>query len=218
VSTKPGGQPDRGRVGRRLVGIGFAVVPAVIVGAALAVAGGEGRPGVEEETGEDRPAVERVAPGLPTLVGAFRRSQTDADKIPGGDPLQSLRQLGLVYPGENPLLSRRLEMVGGHHAYLWPASDAVCYAWGGASVCSSTSFLAQKGVLIGTSGDGGPEVDAFALASDGVPEVRFTLEDGREIVARVQNNGALVRLPAAPLDARWRSPDGTAGSQRLSRD
>jgi hypothetical protein len=76
VSTKPDGHPSRGRTGRRLASLGFAIVPAIIVGAALAVAGGdESRP--PEPFPEDRRAVERVAPGLPTLVAAFRRSQKE---------------------------------------------------------------------------------------------------------------------------------------------
>jgi hypothetical protein len=210
VSTKPGGQPARRRVGRRLVSLGLAVVPAVVVGVALAVAGGGGSGPPDRE---DR-AVEQVAPGLPTLVAAFRRSQKEGDKIPGEDPLQALAQIGSL-PGENPLLSRRLELVGGYHAYVWPANDSVCYSWSGASGCTSTSVLAQKGVLIGTNSDGGSEVEVFGLARDGVSEIRFTLEDGSEVLAPVENNGALVRLPVMPLEARWKNPDRTNGRQRV---
>jgi hypothetical protein len=172
----------------------------------------------------DRTDVERVSPELPELVNSFRRARSETDNMPG-DPVAALRQSGDAQPGEDPALSRRLELAGGQHAYAWPMRNGVCYSWPAATGCSPTAVLAEKGVLVGTSyvseSEGNlsgrpPGWQVFALARDGIGELRLALRDGSEITREVTNNGVLISLLTAPTKARWQNLDGTEGIQPLA--
>jgi hypothetical protein len=171
----------------------------------------------------DRAAVERVSPELPELVSEFRRARNEADSIPG-DPVAALRQTGDAQPGEDPTLSRRLELADGQRSYAWPMRNGVCYSWPGAVGCTPTAVLAQKGVLVGTGyvsaeanpAGKAPEWQVFALARDGISELRVALHDGSEITREIRNNGVLVTLSKAPTEARWQNPNGTIGLEPLA--
>jgi hypothetical protein len=171
----------------------------------------------------DRAAVERVSPELPQLVSEFRRARNEADSIPG-DPAAALQQTGDAQPGEDPALSRRLELAGGRHTYAWPMENGVCYSWPGAVGCTPTAVLAQKGVLVGTGyvsaganpAGKAPEWQVFALARDGISELHLALVDGSEITREIRNNGVLVTLPNAPTEARWQNPNGTTRLELLA--
>jgi hypothetical protein len=171
----------------------------------------------------DRAAVERVSPELPELVSEFRRARNEADSIPG-DPVAALRQTGDAQPGEDPTLSRRLELADGQRSYAWPMRNGVCYSWPGAVGCTPTAVLAQKGVLVGTGyvsaeanpAGKAPEWQVFALARDGIRELRVALHDGSEIAREIRNNGVLVTLSQAPTEARWQNANGTIGLEPLA--
>jgi hypothetical protein len=82
-----------------------------------------------------------------------------------------------------PVLRRRLELAGGQHIYAWPMKNGVCYSWPGAVGCTPTAVLAQKGALVGTGytsaeanpAGNAPEWQVFALARDGISELRVAL-------------------------------------------
>ena len=172
----------------------------------------------------DRTDVERVSPELPELLSAFRRPRLESDNMPG-DPVTALRESGDAQPGEDPALSRRLELPDGKHSYAWPMTNGVCYSWPGATGCSPTSVLANKGVLVGTSYVSDAESDlsgrppgwqVFALARDGISQLRLTLRDGSEISREVRNNAVLVSLSIGPTAAHWQDSDGAEGTQPLA--
>ena len=62
----------------------------------------------------------------------------------------------------------------------------------------------------------GPEWQLFAIARDGISELRVTLQDGSGISRAIQNNGVLITLPTAPVEARWQNLDGKAGVEPLA--
>lgn len=199
--------------------------------AALAVAaialgcGNEARPGANAQDGsgptaqDDSAAIRAVAPQLPELLSPFRKPKTAADEIPG-DEVQAVTDLGAAaQPGESPNLSRRLELANGEYVYLYPVANGVCKSWDAGTGCTPTRVLADRGVVVAFTAtrdsptDETPEVSVFALARDGIDEVQLILADGRTLTERIQENGALVGLTEVPVEARWRNPDGSLGSQ-----
>jgi hypothetical protein len=215
VSTRSSSTGGRGRrvALASLIGAGTGVA----VGVTLSFAGDSSAPPSSTPAERKQSAVVALAPDLPELVQAFDRPQVASDVIPGGDPLEALKDVGSVRPGETPRLSRRLDVAGDARVYAWPATDAICYAWAGASVCSDTALLDKNGVLVGTSSNTGPEVDAIALARNGIGSVTFRLADGHELDARLTDNAAVVSLPEPPAEASWTNPDGSEGTQRFPR-
>jgi hypothetical protein len=199
------------------------LVASSVVGVALASAGQEERRTYPSPADRDRAAVERTSSELPQLVGEFRRARHQDDRMPG-DPVEGLKDLGDAQPEENPGLSRRLALAGGQYVYAWPMRDGVCYSTDGGGGCVPTALLAEKGLAVGTSylserarpEGAGPKWQVFALARDGVDELRLTLRDGSEITRAIQSNGVLITLDTAPVEARWRNPDGTAGVEPLA--
>jgi hypothetical protein len=190
---------------------------------ALASAGGEEPQTYPTPADTDRAAVERVSPMLPQLFGEFRRARHQSDRMPG-DPVGALQELGDAQPEENPALSRRLDLSGGQHVYAWPMRDGVCYSSEGGGGCIPTALLAEKGVFVGTGylsqrarpEGAGAEWQLFALARDGISELRVTLHDGSEISRAIQSNGVLITLATAPVEARWQNLDGKAGVEPLA--
>ena len=199
------------------------IVVSSVAGVALASAGGEERSAYPTPADTDRAAVERVSAKLPQLLGEFRRARHQSDRMPG-DPVGALQSLGDAQPEENPALSRRLDLSGDQHVYAWPMRDGVCYSSDGGGGCIPTALLEERGVFVGTGylseharPDGtGREWQLFAIARDGISELRVTLQDGSEISRAIQNNGILLRPPTAPVEARWQNLDGTAGVEPLA--
>src|SRR5215210_5360669 len=119
------------------------VAVASVFGIALASCGREEpatRVAYASTADADRADVERVSPELPGLVSEFRRARTETDNMPG-DPVAALEESGDAQPGEDPALSRRLELAGGDHSYAWPMKNGVCYSWPAATGCSPTTLL-----------------------------------------------------------------------------
>lgn len=197
----------------------IAVVAAVVLAVALGC-GDAARTNDPKHVGEIA-AIRAVSPELPDLIGSFRRPKSPADEIPGDEQL-TLAQLGdNARPGESPHLSRRLELGGGEFAYVWPEADGVCKAWDTSTGCAPTRVLAERGVIVAfawkrdSPADSTPDVSVFALARDGIEELRLVLPEGRIRTHKIQENGALIRLTEMPLEARWRNPDGSSGSQTI---
>jgi hypothetical protein len=193
----------------RLTAAALAGLGALVVGGTLAVASGDDA----ATPGTNRAAVETVAPGLPTVVGAFRRDQRPDDRIPG-DPVGALEAQGDLQPRESPDMARRLQLAGRQSAYAWPSSHGVCYSSPGPSGCFPTALLAQRGALLGTTYSGqSPVVRVFGLVRDGIGRVELTLENGGEVVLPVQDNAVYAEVQSDPAAARWRNPDGSSGAQ-----
>jgi hypothetical protein len=201
---------------RRAPSLVAAAITALAVGTTFAIAsGGDSAqdPSASGDAGADQLAVEGVAPGLPSLVSAFRRTQLVSDKIPGGDASLALEQTGDAQPGENPNLARRLQPGGGGEAFVWPMSNGVCYQWSAAIACNPTATLEKEGASVGVLYTRGnpSELDVFILVRDGIGEVDIALQDGKRFARVVQDNAVRVTVTEQPTEVRFTQPDGTEG-------
>jgi hypothetical protein len=195
-----------------------AAVTALVIGVALAFAGGaetEDAPGAGAET--DRVVVDALAPGLADLVTAFRRRQSAEDILPGGDPVEALKQIGDAQPGEAPTLARRLQPMGGGHVYVWPMADGVCAQWDSAITCGTIPDLRDDGALLGFTYTGGESArwDLLALVNDGIDKISIRLKNGQQVTPAVADNSVLVTLSVPPVEVRWMKPDGTVRSVEI---
>ncbi|MDQ3933019.1 MAG: hypothetical protein M3340_00120 [Actinomycetota bacterium] len=162
---------------------------------------------VELVTGMDRSTV--------SLMHVFRRPPTPDDVLAGARVLRDIQRRGDVQPGENPGITRRLALGGGHTALVWLRRRGVCYGSPGPAGCFPTRVLRERGVVFGAKGASDrTTVRMFAIARDAIDEVTFTLRGGATVTVPVADNGLLVDLPRPPVEARWRNPDGSIGSQR----
>src|SRR6185503_18821845 len=110
----------------RIFAIAAALLAALVTGAAFALAGGDDSLDVPTPGTDDRRAIDALAPDLSSLVSAFRREQQPDDVSVGSDA--ALANLDDAQPGEDPRLSRRLDLSDGTHAYMWPMADGVCWS------------------------------------------------------------------------------------------
>jgi hypothetical protein len=174
--------------------------------------------GQGEPVGRSASALELVT-GLDrttaSLMHVFRRPPTPDDVLAGARVLSGIQRRGDVQPGENPGITRRLALGGGHTALAWIRRRGVCYGSPGPAGCFPTGVLRERGVVFGAKGASDrTTVRVFAIARDAVDEVTFTLQGGQTVTVPVADNGLLVDLPHPPVEARWRNPDGSIGSQR----
>jgi hypothetical protein len=193
-----------------------ALVLILAAGAALAGTSGNERTAMAEIQ-PYRNAVEAVAPGLPELVGPFRRAPRASDEIPG-DEVQSLQLSGTATAGEDPTLSRRLDFGNGRGAYVWPNRNGICYGFSASGGCSSVARLREQRMLVVTRlGYSSPEdptldLEVFALTVDEITHVEFEFLDGHSVTRAVTNNGLLTNVSRFPVSATWRSVGGTTGT------
>jgi hypothetical protein len=167
---------------------------------------------------EMRPsAVDSVAPGLSDLIQAFRRERTVRDVL-STNSAQSLELSGDATVGENPALSRRLELGEGRSAHVWPNKDGVCFGFSGSGGCTSVAHLDRERIVVLTRVGYSEPLDAtldrqvFVLATDTVESVTMAFSDGHTVSRPVTNNGALMNVSTLPEAVRWSEIDGTTGT------
>lgn len=199
----------------RLVVVAGLVAPLVGLGVTLLITAG-GNADAPVRSAADRAAIERVAPGLTSLIAAFRREQTPSD-IPVGSA-NAIDELGDRQPGEDPGLARRLMLPDDQHAYIWPMNDGVCWSAQLAGGCMPTSLLKEQGAVVAfsTSADR-PGMWIFARARDDVSTIDFVFDGGQTLTRALANNGLIVQFAEHPIEAQWRKPDGSIGRQTLMR-
>jgi hypothetical protein len=200
---------------RLLVGVAITCVTALAASLIVIIdGGGEQRGGAHAATVEDvQPRAGAVDPRLRSTLGVFRRQRTAHDIVPG-DPEAALQATGDRRPGENPALSRRIDLPSGP-VFLWPMTNGVCHATRYGDGCVTTQTIEDKGVALSTFStirisDGSyREFKAFGVVRDGIGEVRFSLLDGREVTAVVHNNVFMVDLASPPTQMRWSDDAGS---------
>jgi hypothetical protein len=147
-------------------------------------------------------------------LGVFRQARTSADDQPG-DPAADLRAVGDAQPGEDPTQSRRVDLPTGT-VYVWPMTGGVCASFGN---CIPVSYLRKEGVALTTQShvrDAGAYdyVRVFGIARDGVSEVRFVLDSGKEVAIPVRSNVFSADFGSDwPHEMRW---DDDTGNHRES--
>jgi hypothetical protein len=192
----------------------IAIAAVLVAGVSIAVSASGDDPA---PAGVGSAPVERVPAQLSDLIAAFDRSQADRDRIPGGDPLEALEQVGPAAPGENPRLARRLATAGGDEVFVWPSSRDVCVQWGMSIVCSPVSRLRDRGVIVGWSytRDSAQQFEVVVLVRNGIPEVDIVREDGSRQSIPVPDNAVYVRAGSQPSAIVWTNPDGSRGSEEV---
>jgi hypothetical protein len=200
---------------KKLPWILSALVTISVLGTALALASdGQG----PESSGDDpaSTAVERIAPGLSELVAAFRRGQTSMDIAHGSS--EALTDLGDRQPGEEPSLSRRLDLPEEQHAYLWPMRDGLCWSADLAGGCAPLALLREHGALIAFSTEADkPGMWIFVRARDGIDSVSFRFPGGGTVSRKLEDNGLIAQFDSVPVEATWRNVDGKEQRQVLTR-
>jgi hypothetical protein len=193
----------------------------LVVTVTLALAN-ESSPGSSDERPDaDRSAVDSVAPRLSRLLRPFRHERTERDVL-SVNAAESLEESGDMTLGENPALSRRLDLGNGRSAHVWPNKEGVCFGFGGSGGCTSVADLVRDRVVVvtrvglATPRDETLDRQVFVLAVDSIETVTMVFPDGRTMSRPVTDNGVLENVSELPDAVRWSASDGAVGSVKVS--
>lgn len=187
-----------------LVGVALAVLAALAISLSLTAAGG------------DEARAQAIDPEIEATLGAFRRERRAQDELPG-DPVATLRRTGDAQPGEDPSLSRRVDVAGSiRPAFLWPMASGVCYsAPRGGSGCIPIARIRGNGVEVAVNSAIRRKdlrylyVRVFGITRDGVTAVTLGFAGGREVQAEVHDNVFFADLSDMPDEVRWQDSRGS---------
>jgi hypothetical protein len=154
-------------------------------------------------------------PAIPATLGVFAGERDSRDDLPG-DPVAVLRRAGDAQKGEDPSLSRRVDVAGSTRpAFLWPMADGVCYsAPEGGSGCAPIARIRDEGVEVAVSSAIRRSdleylyARVFGIARDGIDAVTLGFADGRELRADVRDNVFFAALTDMPNEVRWQDSRG----------
>jgi hypothetical protein len=187
----------------------------VLAGATLVVLGALGLGLSIGARGPGEAKAQAGDPETAATLGLFRRERTARDEMPG-DPVAMLQQTGDAQQGEDPSLSRRVDVAGSTRpAFLWPMAKGVCYsAPEGGSGCVPTAHIRDAGMEVVVSSAIRRTdlrylyVRVFGIARDGVSSATLTFADGGEVQAVVRDNVFFAHLTDMPEQVRWQDSRG----------